>query len=89
MLQKYLDKCYGGAGEIGHIIIEKDGPVCNCGNRGCLTAVLTQLISLNNESEFHQSFNKIVQRKLYNSVEYKDFCEYLAIALLLEYMHLY
>lgn len=24
------------AGEIGHIIIEKDGRSCNCGNRGCL-----------------------------------------------------
>jgi predicted NBD/HSP70 family sugar kinase len=25
----------GGAGEIGHISIEKDGPLCRCGNRGC------------------------------------------------------
>jgi len=28
-----------GAGEIGHMTIEKDGPVCNCGNRGCLEAL--------------------------------------------------
>jgi glucokinase len=27
------------AGEIGHMTIEKDGPVCNCGNRGCLEAL--------------------------------------------------
>jgi predicted NBD/HSP70 family sugar kinase len=31
---------YGGsggtAGEIGHTIIDPDGPVCRCGNRGCL-----------------------------------------------------
>ena len=31
---------YGGsggtAGEIGHTIIEPDGPACRCGNRGCL-----------------------------------------------------
>lgn len=26
----------GSAGEIGHLTIEKDGPVCTCGNRGCL-----------------------------------------------------
>ena len=26
----------GTAGEIGHIIIEPDGPLCHCGNRGCL-----------------------------------------------------
>jgi len=27
-----------GAGEIGHITIQEDGPVCACGNRGCLEA---------------------------------------------------
>ena len=26
----------GGAGEIGHIPVEADGPLCQCGNRGCL-----------------------------------------------------
>ncbi len=26
----------GTAGEIGHMTIENDGPVCTCGNRGCL-----------------------------------------------------
>jgi glucokinase len=26
----------GMAGEIGHMVIDPDGPVCNCGNRGCL-----------------------------------------------------
>lgn len=29
----------GSAGEIGHITIEKNGPICTCGNRGCLEAV--------------------------------------------------
>ena len=28
----------GAAGEIGHITIEENGPLCNCGNRGCLEA---------------------------------------------------
>ncbi len=27
------------AGEIGHVVILADGPVCGCGNRGCLEAV--------------------------------------------------
>jgi predicted NBD/HSP70 family sugar kinase len=27
---------YGCAGEIGHISIDKNGPVCPCGNRGCI-----------------------------------------------------
>lgn len=26
----------GGAGEIGHTTIEPNGPLCSCGNRGCL-----------------------------------------------------
>lgn len=26
----------GTAGEIGHMTIERDGPMCDCGNRGCL-----------------------------------------------------
>ena len=26
----------GYAGEVGHMTIDKDGPVCSCGNRGCL-----------------------------------------------------
>jgi glucokinase len=30
---------HGLAGEIGHVIVEPDGPSCACGNRGCLEAV--------------------------------------------------
>jgi glucokinase len=29
---------YGGAGELGHITIDYNGPLCNCGNRGCVEA---------------------------------------------------
>jgi len=28
-----------GAGEIGHVVVEEDGPLCACGNRGCLETV--------------------------------------------------
>ena len=28
-------------GEIGHMTIEKDGPKCNCGNRGCLESFVS------------------------------------------------
>jgi len=28
----------GGAGEIGHVIVDPDGPACECGRRGCLEA---------------------------------------------------
>jgi glucokinase len=30
---------HGMAGEIGHIIFEPDGPVCNCGTQGCLESL--------------------------------------------------
>jgi predicted NBD/HSP70 family sugar kinase len=30
----------GGAGEFGHVAISEDGPACECGNRGCLEAVV-------------------------------------------------
>lgn len=42
----------GGAGEIGHISMDPQGPICRCGNRGCLEvyagipAVLQQLTSV-------------------------------------------
>lgn len=28
----------GAAGEVGHLILDENGPRCNCGNRGCLEA---------------------------------------------------
>jgi glucokinase len=30
---------HGYAGEIGHMIVDPDGPVCGCGARGCLEAI--------------------------------------------------
>jgi len=35
-----LHSGYNGlAGEFGHMVIVPDGPLCNCGNRGCLEAI--------------------------------------------------
>ena len=28
-----------GEAEIGHVVVEPDGPLCGCGNRGCLEAI--------------------------------------------------
>ncbi|NQX27397.1 ROK family transcriptional regulator [Microbacteriaceae bacterium VKM Ac-2854] len=30
----------GSAGEFGHTVIDEEGPVCRCGNRGCLEAIV-------------------------------------------------
>jgi glucokinase len=32
---KIYSGAIGAAGEVGHMTIDDDGPVCNCGNRGC------------------------------------------------------
>jgi len=31
---------HGGAGELGHMTIKMDGPLCKCGNHGCLEAMI-------------------------------------------------
>lgn len=36
---KVLHGNLGYAGEIGHMVIAEDGPLCNCGNRGCLESL--------------------------------------------------
>jgi len=32
----------GAAGEVGHIIVQVDGPVCGCGNHGCIEALASR-----------------------------------------------
>jgi glucokinase len=36
---RVLEGCSNTAGEIGHMTVDLDGPLCNCGNRGCLEAL--------------------------------------------------
>lgn len=35
---KLVTGSHNGAGEIGHIMLDPAGPLCSCGNRGCLEA---------------------------------------------------
>lgn len=35
------------AGEIGHILVDKDGPVCGCGNRGCFETIASRTAVVN------------------------------------------
>jgi glucokinase len=39
VIDRRLHLGLGHAGEIGHTIVEPDGPQCGCGNRGCLDRV--------------------------------------------------
>jgi glucokinase len=36
---KIYEGASGAAGEVGHITLVEDGPLCNCGSRGCLEAL--------------------------------------------------
>ncbi len=36
---KPLDGCSNTAGEIGHMTVDLNGPLCTCGNRGCMEAL--------------------------------------------------
>ncbi|MGQ4426620.1 ROK family protein, partial [Streptomyces violaceoruber] len=36
---RVVSGAHGVAGEIGHVSVDRDGPLCHCGNRGCLEAV--------------------------------------------------
>jgi len=36
---RILQGAEGHAGEIGHMSIQEGGPLCNCGNRGCLESI--------------------------------------------------
>lgn len=35
------------AGELGHVVVAPDGPVCGCGNRGCLQTLVNEQAILN------------------------------------------
>ena len=40
MVNRKIHRGYtGSAGDIGHICVDKNGPICRCGNRGCLEAM--------------------------------------------------
>ncbi|WP_273699955.1 ROK family protein [Actinomadura graeca] len=36
---RLVDGASGNAGHIGHVVVDPDGPPCECGGRGCLEAV--------------------------------------------------
>ncbi|WP_370145417.1 ROK family transcriptional regulator [Streptacidiphilus sp. EB129] len=54
----------GTAGEIGHITLDESGPVCRCGNRGCLETFVGSRYVLNLLSASHGpdlTLSKVVQ----------------------------
>ncbi|MBR0321527.1 MAG: 50S ribosomal protein L13, partial [Bacteroidales bacterium] len=39
---KLFTGAYHSAGEIGHMVVERNGPACSCGRRGCLHAISSE-----------------------------------------------
>ncbi len=54
----------GVAGEIGHVTIDENGPVCRCGNRGCLEMYVGAgvLLSMLSESRGHLTLRDVIAR---------------------------
>jgi len=58
--RKIIHGASGGAGEVGHMTLQIDGPPCGCGKRGCLEALASRIaitkeisaLVLRGESEF-------------------------------------
>ena len=82
----------GSAGELGHTVIAKNGPLCSCGNKGCLEALASTVAIENRMRELLRkkglkskpSFQKIVELasqgdKIANKV-LRDAGHYLGIA---------
>jgi glucokinase len=39
---KIYNGAHGAAGEIGHLLVDRDGSICGCGRRGCLEALASR-----------------------------------------------
>ncbi|MEV8027745.1 MULTISPECIES: ROK family transcriptional regulator [Cellulosimicrobium] len=62
-----LHRGYAGtAGEIGHVQVDPSGPICRCGNRGCLETVVGSdaLLALVRTSHGELTLNDLVQEAL-------------------------
>lgn len=55
----YKGPC-GFAGEFGHVTIDPEGPLCSCGNRGCLQALASETAVLNQYIERKKLHGEIV-----------------------------
>jgi glucokinase len=52
---KIVDGATGNAGEVGHVVVKANGPMCGCGRRGCLEA-------LSSRSAIARRVNKAAKR---------------------------
>jgi N-acetylglucosamine repressor len=56
----------GSAGEFGHITVHEEGPLCHCGNKGCLSAVASCSVII---KEVANAIEKGVRSRIQEMVE--------------------
>ncbi len=56
----------GTAGEVGHMVIQMDGPDCSCGQRGCLEAIVSNrgMKNLVNQFKSRNKNSSLLQKEL-------------------------
>jgi glucokinase-like ROK family protein len=60
----------GSAGEVGHITVEENGPLCFCGNRGCLEALASCAAIIGNvKSAIHMGVATGIAEKVNGDLE--------------------
>ncbi len=68
----------GNAGELGHVVLVPDGPLCHCGNRGCLetlasgTALARIATERRHESPYLQSLGTIEAPAVFSGAQGGD-----------------
>lgn len=80
---RVLHGASGGAGEIGHLVIDPNGPPCRCGNRGCVeafcssAAIIARATTLLGK-ELTPVFQEVLEGKIENLSIRKLFAAYKA-----------
>ena len=62
----------GNAGEFGHIIIDTNGPVCHCGNKGCWETLASESYIVNRYLKLSNSNKKLTKKEIYQLVKNGD-----------------
>lgn len=71
---------FGGAGELGHTTVEPDGPVCPCGNNGCLhlystaSAIEQEARKQLRSGQYESLLNRVVPGYDLQLLQAKDVC---------------
>ena len=59
---RLLTGLHGFAGEVGHAILQVDGPLCSCGRRGCADALIGLAALLGKERPSYAALERLFQR---------------------------